>query len=145
MSGADHAPMTVSDRDILIVDDEPDVAREIADGLIDEGYRCLVVDSALSALDLVTANPQRFGLVVTDIRMPGMDGVTLARRILEACGPGPRPGIVMVTGHAVPQEVATALPPCSVEVVRKPFRWEEFLAHVQRAHRGAATPAAGAG
>lgn len=145
MSEADHTPMIVNDREILIVDDEPDVAREIADGLMDEGYHCVVVDSALNALDLVTAAPQRFGLIVTDIRMPGMDGVTLARRIIEACGAGPSPGIVMVTGHAVPQEVTTALPARSVEVVRKPFRWDEFVAHVHRAHRGAAAPVADAG
>ncbi len=118
---------------ILIVDDEPDVAREIADGLIDEGYQCVVLDSAQEALALITADENRFDVLVTDIRMPGMDGVTLVRRMMEATPPAHRPGIIMVTGHAVPEDIKTALPTASLQVLRKPFRWDEFLLCVQRA------------
>jgi CheY-like chemotaxis protein len=129
--------------EILIVDDEAEVAREIADGLSEEGHACSVVTSAAEAIDRVAAQPGRFGVVVTDIRMPGMDGVALARCLTAMTNWRNAPEFVMVTGHAVPAELAGALPGISLEVVRKPFRWTEFLEPVQRAHGRAVQRMAG--
>jgi CheY-like chemotaxis protein len=118
--------------EILILDDEFDVAQEIADGLRDEGYRCTVVQRAEHALRLIDSQPGRFVVLVSDIRMPGMDGLALARHLLL---PDRllRPGHVLMTGHAVPEDVATAFPAGAVRVIRKPFRWEEFMSCVTAA------------
>lgn len=118
---------------ILIVDDEADVAREIGEGLTEDGYRCAVAASAADAIDRIMASPRRYGVVVTDIKMPGMDGVALTRCLLGAMSAADCPEFVLVTGHAVPRELAAAFPGITIEVVRKPFRWAEFIAPVERA------------
>jgi two-component system C4-dicarboxylate transport response regulator DctD len=123
---------------ILIVDDEEEVALEIADGLRSDGFTVEVVTSARAALDRVALAPGRFGVVVTDIRMPGMDGIALAGDILAIADDRRRPEVILVTGHGVPREIAQALPPDRVSVVRKPFRWHELMEPLEAAHARAA-------
>ena len=120
-------------RAVLVVDDEVEMAEEIADGLRAEGYEAEMVHGGEDALALVAADPHRFAVVVTDIRMPGMDGLTLARRLRQEAGASPVPQIVFITGHAVPSEIAPALAPMPVEVARKPFRWDELVTLIDRA------------
>lgn len=130
---------------ILIVDDEEEVALEIADGLRSDGYLVEVVTSGRAALDRIELAPGRFSVVVTDIRMPGMDGVALARDILAMTDEARRPEVILVTGHGVPREIAQSLPSDRVSVVRKPFRWNELIEPLEAAHaRAAARMAAGA-
>lgn len=119
--------------EIIIVDDEAEVSQEIAAGLEEDGHVCVIAATALDAIARITAAPGDCGVLVTDIRMPGMDGVTLARRITDAVGEAARPEFVLVTGHAVPAELSAALPGMIIEVVRKPFRWAEFIGPVERA------------
>lgn len=119
---------------ILIVDDEVEIAREIADGLAEDGYCCCIVASGADAIPCVAAHPGRYGVVVTDIRMPGMDGLSMARSLLGITTWRNAPEFVLVTGHAVPAELAAALPGIAVEVVRKPFRWSELVEPVERAY-----------
>lgn len=132
MTGGQDAGSDGAATEILILDDEVDVAQEIADGLRDEGYRCMLAARGEDALGLIDAQPGRFAVLVSDIRMPGLDGVGLARRLLDP-GRTHRPGIVLMTGHAVPDEITTAFPAGAVQVIRKPFRWEEFLGSVATA------------
>jgi PleD family two-component response regulator len=57
--------------EILIVDDEHDVAREVADGLTEEGYVCAVAGSAAEAVTIVAAAEGNLRVIVSDVRMPG--------------------------------------------------------------------------
>ena len=118
---------------ILIVDDELDVAEEIADGLRADGYAVATAGDGLQALRLIEDAPGRFNVLITDIRMPGMDGITLARRLRALPDPGACPEIIFVTGHAVPSEIASIFTPAPIEVARKPFRWAELLGLISRA------------
>lgn len=118
---------------ILVVDDEEEVALEIADGLRSDGYNVDVVTSARAALDRIHVTPGHFGVIVTDIRMPGMDGIALARDILAMPDAHNRPEVILVTGHGVPREIAQSLPSDRVFVVRKPFRWHELAVPLEQA------------
>ncbi len=118
---------------ILVVDDEEEVALEIADGLRSDGHSVDVVTSARAALDRLEVAPGHFGVVVTDIRMPGMDGIALARDILAMTDERCRPEVILVTGHGVPREIAQSLPADRVFVVRKPFRWHELVEPLDQA------------
>jgi DNA-binding response OmpR family regulator len=138
MSPAEEAELRPESPEVLILDDEVDVAQEIADGLRDEGFVCAVAARGDQALRMIDAEPGRFAVLVSDIRMPGLDGLELARRLLDPAR-AHCPGIVLMTGHAVPAEVTTAFPAGAVQVIRKPFRWEEFLACISAA-RGQARP-----
>src|SRR4051794_24364199 len=74
---------------VLIVDDEPLVRMAAADTVADAGVASFEAADGGEALELIKAHPE-IALVVTDVEMPGMDGVTLARR---ACTLPPALGI----------------------------------------------------
>src|ERR1041385_6921777 len=66
---------------ILIVDDEPESCRLLADILTGEGYEVRVADSGPLALNSLTLN--RPELILLDVKMPGMDGFETCRRLKE--------------------------------------------------------------
>ena len=82
---------------ILIVDDEPDIAEELADLIESTGREVIYETSALSALKV--AKNQSLDLVITDMRMPGIDGAELIRRIHDSYADREKPGFIVVSGH----------------------------------------------
>ncbi len=64
---------------ILVVDDEQAISRMITHALGRSGYVCMEADSAGEALTLLASHA--FDVVITDIRMPGMSGIDLLKRI----------------------------------------------------------------
>jgi PAS domain S-box-containing protein len=81
---------------ILVVDDEDAVARSSKVGLERLGFRVTSVSNAAEALRLVTASPQGFQAVLTDLSMPAMNGLELSRELLRL---NPSLPIVLVSGH----------------------------------------------
>src|SRR5437899_8697463 len=85
-------------------------------------------DSAAAALDLITAHD--YDSIVTDIRMPGMDGLTLLAEIL-----GRRPGTptLMITGHGEEDLAVRALRGGAYDFIQKPIDRDRFVASLHRA------------
>ena len=74
----------VSDRDaVLIVDDEPDLANLFTDALKAADLNAIGFDNALTALKYITDNHNTICLIVTDWKMPDMDGLELTKRVNE--------------------------------------------------------------
>ena len=71
--------MTRATPSILVVDDEVDTCRNLSDILTDLGYRVDVAHDGLTALELVRQKP--YDVALLDLKMPGMDGLTLYREI----------------------------------------------------------------
>src|SRR5215470_16769301 len=88
---------------ILVVDDEVDVLEMIEMGLRSAGYEVLLADSGELAIEIFER--QRPDLVICDIRMPGMDGITTITRLREQ---DPRLPVVVLTGHLTD----TTVEPC---------------------------------
>lgn len=128
---------------LLVVDDEPVVATELAAGLCDMGYAAEHALSADAAMVILAARPD-IRVLVTDIRMPGADGFALARMAVASRAPGTTLAVVLITGHATPEELADAMPAGGAELVRKPFLLKEIGAAIARARRRAAEGAAAA-
>ena len=85
---------------ILVVDDEPDIAEELADLISSTGRSVRFACSALVALELAKElNPE---LVITDMRMPDMDGAELVRRI--AAFEENDVNFIIVSGHLAAEE-----------------------------------------
>ena len=61
-------------KSILIVDDDPAIREMLADLLFDDGYNVRTVPDGLVALDLLRAQPARFGLILLDLNMPRLTG-----------------------------------------------------------------------
>jgi EAL domain-containing protein (putative c-di-GMP-specific phosphodiesterase class I)/FixJ family two-component response regulator len=134
---------------VLVVDDEPLVAREVARGLARSGLSVQTADCAAKALDLV-ASRRDIGVVVTDIRMPGEDGLKLAARLLAKRPDQEALEVVLVTGHATLEDATAAVRSGAFDFIQKPFRLAELRAAVGRAmaraeqKRGAAAALAAA-
>ncbi len=114
---------------ILLVDDDPAVGQVAAETLEGLGYRVVRADGPGEALLAAEGEGWAIDLLLTDVRMPLMDGVTLASRLSER-----KPGlpVVFMSGHTGGQELA----PGSV-FVAKPFRSAALARAVQRALQGA--------
>jgi len=113
---------------VFVVDDDPSVRRSVVRLLESAGLRVLGFDSGEAFLE--HRRPTRPGCVVLDVRMSGMSGLELQRR-LSATG---RPmAIVFITGHGdVPMSVA-AMKGGAVDFLLKPFDDEALLAAIDRA------------
>ncbi|MBT2364886.1 response regulator transcription factor [Streptomyces sp. ISL-10] len=132
--------MTEGDR-ILIVDDEPAVREALQRSLAFEGYGTEVAVDGVDALAKVEAYAP--DLIVLDIQMPRMDGLTAARRLRSA---GSRVPILMLTARDTVGDRVTGLDAGADDYLVKPFELDELFARIRallrRSSYAAATGAA---
>jgi two-component system, NtrC family, C4-dicarboxylate transport response regulator DctD len=115
-------------RKVLLVDDEEDIRRSTAQSLDLAGFTVSAHASAEGVIDLVT--PGFTGVVVADIRMPGMDGMTLLGRIRDI---DPDVPVILVTGHGDVQLAVRAMREGAYDFVQKPFSGQHLAEIVTRA------------
>ncbi|MGO4736357.1 response regulator [Bosea sp. 2KB_26] len=114
---------------ILVVDDEESLRALVARGLTLDGHVCMMAGDGAEALEILMAEKGRFDLLLTDIRMPLMDGIALA---LAAKQEFPDLPIMLMTGYAEQRERAKSLEAIVSEVMTKPFTIAELRATVMR-------------
>ena len=112
---------------VLVVEDEPTVARLIADVLEDEGMQVDVLLDGREALDRATR--QSFDLVICDMKMPGLDGQHFYKS-LERSGNSLRKRFLFVTGDIIAAQTREFLERHRLPHVAKPFRVEELTEKV---------------
>ena len=112
----------------MFVDDEAPIRQAVTQWLGLAGSRRVVHDKALAALDLLTADFP--GVVVTDLKMEGMDGMELLRRSQQI---DPEIPVVVITGHGDVQTAVDAMRLGAYDFIEKPFAPERFLEVVRRA------------
>jgi two-component system KDP operon response regulator KdpE len=118
---------------ILVVDDEPQIARVLRTSLAGNGHEVTVAQDGAEALELfLKVQPE---LVITDLAMPGMDGIELTRAIRERSNV---PVIVLSVRSQDSQKVA-ALDEGADDYITKPFSIQELLARVRVQMRRMAT------
>jgi DNA-binding NtrC family response regulator len=103
-------------QNVLVVDDDAVVGRSFDRVLSDKGYAVSTALSGQEALDKISGTD--FDVVFTDIKMPGMDGFEVAKRIKEKC---PWTPVVIVTGYGTAANEATAEVLGVSGFVRKPL------------------------
>lgn len=116
---------------VMVVDDEFDIVMIIRRYLEHWGYTVDTFTNPLYAYQKFKANPERYSLVLADIRMPEMTGIRLANMILEV---KPDMKIVIMTAFEVaPDELHTHLPTITREdILQKPFRLEQICNAVKK-------------
>lgn len=113
---------------VLLVDDEEDIRRSTCQSLELAGFDVRELGSAEAVLDLVT--PGFAGVIVSDIRMPGMDGMTLLTRVRDI---DPDVPVILVTGHGDVQLAVRAMREGAYDFIEKPFSAQHFADVVARA------------
>ena len=116
---------------VLVVDDNLEMARTLAEGLVDRGYDATAVGSGKQALAELAADA--FDAVVTDLRMPNVDGLELlaaSRKLVPD-----RPVIVMTAYSAIDTAVES-IRQGAYHYLTKPFKQDELAIFLGRALEG---------
>lgn len=113
---------------VLIVDDHLQMAETIAEGLVDRGIATRALDSSRQAVRLLEAEP--FDVLVTDLRMPDLDGLQLlaASKRLD-----PERPVIVMTAYGAIETAIEAVRKGAFHYLTKPFRLDELYVFVARA------------
>jgi two-component system response regulator PilR (NtrC family) len=106
---------------ILIVDDELSMRDFLKILFENEGYEVFVAPDAATALDVAIKDP--FDVVITDIRMPGMNGLELLVELKQHFSDLP---VVMITAYASPDDAVQAMRQGAFDYITKPFHVDEL-------------------
>jgi signal transduction histidine kinase len=113
---------------LLVVDDEAPQQRALCEILADQGYDVVGCTDPLVALEKL--DQSSFELLLTDLQMPGIDGIELTRR---AQAVAPDMVIVLMTAHGSIGSVVDAMKNGAIDYVQKPFRISGIVPAVERA------------
>ncbi|MFQ5649930.1 MAG: sigma-54-dependent transcriptional regulator [bacterium] len=117
---------------ILIVEDEEIQRISLQDDLQDAGYESTAVDSPFAALELLDKKP--FDVVLTDLKMPGMDGITLLQRIKKL---QPEAIVIVMTAYGTTESAQMAIKSGAYAYLTKPFSMDELLLLLEKGHGSA--------
>ena len=116
---------------VMVVDDEEELAHLFTELLKGSGFDCVSFTDPLQALNHFSSNPQMYSLVLTDLRMPGLNGIDLAKRLKEY---SPTVKIILISAfiddnhldnHDELKEATTI-----TKVIHKPIKLKELRTHV---------------
>lgn len=112
---------------ILLAEDDNDMRRFLVKALQNAGYDVVSFDNGLSAYNRIREEP--FNLLLTDIVMPEMDGIELARRATEI---DPDLKVMFITGFAAVALNPDSQAPKDAKVLSKPFHLRDLVNEVQK-------------
>jgi DNA-binding NtrC family response regulator len=112
---------------ILLVDDEPDLRVSLEQVLRDEGHAVDVAPDGEAAIARLAA--QQFHLVVSDVRLPKVDGLTLLRRIRRDF---PSTEVLLMTAYGSIDDAVSAMKDSAVDYLTKPFDIDHLVTAVER-------------
>src|SRR5712691_12782752 len=115
---------------ILLAEDEESIRNLVARALRQDGHEVTTANDGAEALDVLVREEGEFELLLTDIRMPVMDGIALA---LAAARDHPDVTILLMTGYADQRERAHGLDALIHDVLTKPFSLATMRAAVDEA------------
>jgi phosphate regulon transcriptional regulator PhoB len=121
-------------RDVLVVEDEPDIRRLVVLHLESDGFRCRTAANGLDALREAKANVP--DLVVLDLMLPGLDGLEVCRRLRGDASTAGVP-IIMLTAKSDEVDRVVGLEVGADDYVAKPFSPKELVARVRAVLRRA--------
>ncbi len=122
--------MSESKKQILIADDEPNLRRVLAAQLQRDGYEIIAAADGQEAIEAIEAH--HVDVVITDLRMPRVDGMELLKRVTIA---HPDVPVIMITAHGTVDTAVEALKHGAFDYITKPFEQSELRNVVRKATR----------
>lgn len=113
---------------VLIVEDEQDIAELIEFHLKREGYRCEIASTGTLAWQMLQNKPP--DLVLLDLTLPGMDGLTICKR-MKASNESKTVPVIMVTARGEEKDIVTGLELGADDYIVKPFAASVLLARIK--------------
>ncbi|UCC66790.1 MAG: sigma-54-dependent Fis family transcriptional regulator [Deltaproteobacteria bacterium] len=113
---------------ILVVDDEKSMCDFLEIMLIKEGYDVTCTTNGQKTLELLENN--LYNMVLTDVKMPGVDGFEVLRKTKEV---SPDTVVIMITAYGSPEGAVTAMKEGAYDYITKPFRIEEVKLTIRKA------------
>jgi two-component system response regulator PilR (NtrC family) len=113
---------------ILVVDDEQSMRDFLSIMLKKEGYDVVTAENGGSALKAIQA--EIFDLVITDVKMPGVDGIEVLKTIKEV---SPETVVIMITAFATAETAVEAMKLGAYDYITKPFKVDEIKLVIQKA------------
>lgn len=115
-------------RRILVVDDEPEIVKILTSEFQRQGYEVIKAHDGIHALDVLLKT--QVDLLITDFNMPGIDGLTLYRKV-RAAGGDRAPKVIFMTG-ADPQSLRSQMADDGVSIFGKPFSVPSMLETIRK-------------
>ncbi|MBI5360930.1 MAG: sigma-54-dependent Fis family transcriptional regulator [Planctomycetes bacterium] len=112
---------------ILLADDEKSITVTLTDDLVSAGYAVTTVDDGNKACDAV--KKERFDCLITDIKMPGIQGTELVKFAKQA---QPDIFIILITAYGTIQSAVEAIKDGAYDYIQKPFMNEEILLRLEK-------------
>ena len=112
---------------ILVVDDEAGMRDMLSLALGSQGYQVATAVNGIEALEQI--QKQRFDLVITDLKMPEMDGIDLLDQIKKIA---PKLEVIMTTGHGTVEAAVAAMKSGAFDFILKPFPLDELNAIIEK-------------
>jgi CheY-like chemotaxis protein len=114
---------------ILIVDDEPGILQFLRKVLTDEGHEVETADNVPDALDRIQSD--RYNLILLDIKLPGLSGIELYKRIPKIARSLTK-RVVFITGDVMGADTQDFLARTKAPYLMKPFDTEQFKKDINR-------------
>jgi two-component system response regulator AtoC len=124
----DFLDMGAASQAVLIVDDDPAIVKVLGSILAQDGIASVSAESGERALEIM--DERAVDVVVSDLRMPGMDGLTLLERLTSRWSEVP---VIILTAHGTVQSAVEAMKGGAADFLLKPFDREEVLFVVRKA------------
>lgn len=118
----------MSEVKILVIDDDPFIRDLLAKVLINEGYKVDTAEDGVKATEKISS--EFYDVLITDLRMPEMDGMQLMYKALEL---QPDIDIIIITAYASIENAVEAIKRGAFDYIEKPFRLEKIRLVVKRA------------
>ncbi|MGF1581008.1 MAG: sigma-54-dependent transcriptional regulator [Gemmataceae bacterium] len=113
---------------VLVIDDIADHAEVVCESLQRVGYNCVIATSGTEGAGQI--EQEDFDLVLTDLRMPDMDGLAILRKTKQEL---PDAGVIMITGHGDVQSTRAALKEGAIDFLEKPVNLSNLRLVVDKA------------
>jgi CheY-like chemotaxis protein len=117
-----------ADLSVMVVDDEPIVGKRLRPSLEKSGFTVECFESPAAAM--ARLKEKHFDIVVTDLRMEGMDGIQILEHIMEHCE---QTRVILITGYATVEVAREALVKGAFDFISKPFKPRDLRAVVNKA------------
>jgi CheY-like chemotaxis protein len=125
MDGKEDNKDDILQANILVVDDDPDIVYVLKQGLLKNRFLVIAFTSPKEALQNFQSNSEDYCLMLSDIRMPDMSGIRLARKVKEI---NPKVKVVLMTSFEIKDnEFSKVFPSTQVDgFVQKPFQMKDL-------------------